>query len=447
MKLRPSSLVARLSRRLILLQVVALSLVVIVASIPEADRRGVPELDEEILAVIAANLVVEGDGLVLRDQAGLGLRVRNYAGFWFLAGDARGHRAEFGPVPEPVRPLFRDIGTVVHAEFYREGGGPEDSIIARRLDSPAGRITLVSGGGPTLDPITGRLHRIDLSNVLFLCILTIALALTIPWLLRRDLSGVSRVAEEAARIDIDQPGARLTEANVPPELQGMVGAMNAALSRLDEGMEKRKRFLATAAHELRTPIAILTMRIELLPPGSERGQLMLDVARLSLLANQLLDLERFDGGNVRLTRVDLNQLVGDAVMDIAPLAVASGADLSFDAPDKPVEILADGQAILRVVANLIQNAIAHGGGGVAIAVEVARPAELRVRDNGRGIAPEDRTQIFEPFFRRSSASGSGLGLHLVQEIVTRHGGTIQATEAVGGGAEFIVRFPAASAKT
>ncbi|HEY0275861.1 MAG TPA: histidine kinase dimerization/phospho-acceptor domain-containing protein [Paenirhodobacter sp.] len=117
-----------------------------------------------------------------------------------------------------------------------------------------------------------------------------------------------------------ESGTRLTEANVPPELQGMVGAVNAALTRLDEGMERRRRFLATAAHELRTPIAILTMRIELLPQGAERGQLMLDVARLSSLADQLLDLERLDGGSVRLVPVDLRQLARAALTDIAPLA-------------------------------------------------------------------------------------------------------------------------------
>ncbi|HEY0275862.1 MAG TPA: HAMP domain-containing sensor histidine kinase [Paenirhodobacter sp.] len=115
-------------------------------------------------------------------------------------------------------------------------------------------------------------------------------------------------------------------------------------------------------------------------------------------------------------------------------------------------IRADAQAILRVVTNLIQNAIAHGGPGVAVAVEVevevevevAQPAELRVRDNGPDIAAADRSQIFEPFFRRSGAPGSGLGLHLVQEIVTRHGGTTQVNQAPSGGAEFVVRFPPAA---
>lgn len=443
MKLRSGSLVARLSWRLILLQLLALTLVVLVASIPEPSRRGLAELDEDALAVIADNLSAEGDKLVVPPTPELLQSIAAYPDFWFLVGDASGRKGEYGPVPEHVRDIFDNIAAVAVARIYWNNPMPGDDLIAERLDSKIGTVTIMTGGGPTLNPVIGRLKQVNPYYLLLLVVLTAVMALAIPYLLRRDLSGVSRVADEAARIDIDQPGTRLTEANVPPELQGMVGAMNAALSRLDEGLEKRKRFLVTAAHELRTPVAILTIRIEMLPPGPTRAQLMLDVARLSSLADQLLDLERLDGGSARPTRVNLCALVGEAVTDIAPLAVASRADLSFDAPVDPIEILADGQSILRVVTNLIQNAIAHGGSGVAIAVEVVRPAELRVRDNGPGIAPGDRTQIFEPFFRRSNTTGSGLGLHLVQEIVTRHGGTIQANEAPGGGAEFIVRFPPA----
>ncbi len=443
MKLWSGSLIARLSWRLILLQVLALVLVVIVASIPEPDRRAVHELDEGVLETIAASLALDGERLLVREDAELAAVIAAYPGLWFLAGDAAERTVEFGPVPDRIRPAFDELGAVVDAEIYREGSGPDAGVIARRVESPAGRMTIVSGGGPTQYPVVSRLLRINPSYLLLLVALMTASALAIPYLLRRDLSGVARIADEAARIDIDRPGTRLTASNVPPELQGMVGAMNAALSRLDEGLERRGRFLATAAHELRTPIAILAMRVEMLPPGPARNQLLLDVARLSSLADQLLDLQRLDGDHVRFARMDLASLVGRAVADIAPLAVAAGAELSFDAPSGPVEIMADEQAILRVVTNLVQNALAHGGAGVVVGVSVDRPAEVRVRDNGPGIAAADRALIFEPFFRRSVAGASGLGLHLVQKIVTRHGGTIDANQAPGGGMEFVVRFPPA----
>ena len=454
MKLR-GSLFLRLSWRLILLQVTALALVVIVASIPESDRRGVKELDDDVLIAIAQSLVIRDDRLVLPDMAPVRAaeegdgEIWDYPDFWFIAADSEGRHLEYGPIPEAVRPLFADAGKVLHAEFYRTGNGPADGVVARQLRGPAGAFTIVSGGGPVLDQVLVRLQRIDPFNLVLLISLMIALALTIPWLLRRDLAGVGRVADEASRIDIDQPGTRLTVANVPSELQGMVGAMNAALTRLDEGLERRRRFLATAAHELRTPVAILSLRIETLPPDPVRRQLMLDVARLASLADRLLDLERLDSDGARLQWLDLGKLVADAVADIAPLAVATGADLAFEGADQPVGIMADPQAILRVVTNLVQNAIAHGGPGVAIIVQVVRPAEIRVRDNGPGIAAGELSQLFEPFSRRAGSGGSGLGLHLVQEIVLRHGGTIHVTDAPGGGAEFVVRLPpgrAASAK-
>lgn len=454
MKLR-GSLFLRLSWRLILLQVTALALVVLVASIPESDRQGVKELDDDVLIAIAQSLVIRGDRLVLPDMAPVRAaeegdgEIWDYPDFWFIAADSEGRQLEHGPIPEAVRPFFTNAGEVLHAEFYRTGDGPADGVVARQLRGPAGAFTIVSGGGPVLDQVLVRLQRIDPFNLVLLIILMIALALTIPWLLRRDLAGVGRVADEASRIDIDQPGTRLTVANVPSELQGMVRAMNAALTRLDEGLERRRRFLATAAHELRTPVAILSLRIETLPPDPVRRQLMLDVARLASLADQLLDLERLDSDGAHLQWLDLGKLVADAVADIAPLAVATGADLAFEGADQQVGIMADPQAILRVVTNLVQNAIAHGGPGVAIIVQVVRPAEIRVRDNGPGIAAGEISQLFEPFSRRAGSGGSGLGLHLVQEIVLRHGGTIHVTDAPGGGAEFVVRLPsgtAASAK-
>lgn len=444
------SLFARLSWRLILLQFLALTLVVIVASIPESDRRGVQELDDDVLVAIARNLVVRDDRLILPDISVVHATEERdgepwtYPDFWFIAADALQRRTEYGQIPEAVRPLFWDPAKLVHAEVYRDGGGPADGIVARQLQGPAGQFTIVTGGGPTLDPVLVRLQRIDPFNLFLLIVLMIALSLTIPWLLRRDLAGVARVADEASHIDIDQPGTRLTEANVPTELQGMVRAMNAALARLDQGIEQRKRFLATAAHELRTPVTILAMRIETLPPDALRRQLMLDVARLSSLADQLLDLERLDHDGAPARLLDLGALVAEAVTDIAPLAVALGADLSYEPPAAPVGVRADSQAILRVVSNLVQNAIVHGGPGVAISVGVNAPGDLRVRDNGPGIAAADRSQIFDPFLRRSDAAGAGLGLHLVQQIVTRHGGTIQLSQPQSGGAEFLIRLPPAA---
>ncbi|WP_112310297.1 sensor histidine kinase [Pseudogemmobacter bohemicus] len=442
MTARQGSLISRLSRRLILLQLLALMLVVAVASIPEPGRRGVYQLDEDVLTGIAANLMADGNRLYVPEHPDLLARIANWPDFWFMVSDSSGRRGEYGPVPDEVRRFFQDAGSLVEVEIYHDSDRATGSIIGSRMDTRVGTVTILTGGGPTLSPVIGRLKEIDPWYLAVLAIVITVLALGIPWLVRRDLAGVARVADEAARIDIDRPGTRLTEANVPPELQAMMRAMNAALTRLDEGMERRRRFLSTAAHELRTPVTVLMMRVELLPPGPERRQLMLDVARLSALAGQLLDLDRLDHDQTAHQRLDLAGLLRETMAEIAPLAVAARADLSLQLPPGPVTIMGDRQAMQRVVVNLVQNALAHGGEGVSVLVELLAPAVIRVSDTGPGIAEANRAQIFEPFFRHSKAPGSGLGLHLVQEIVQRHAGTITVGEGPGGGAEFVLRFPA-----
>lgn len=443
MSLFSESLVGRLSRRLIALQLLAVTLVAIFALIPSRmDQRGELQLDDEILGQIARNLADEGGVLSYHRDRALSAIIAEHPEFWFFVIDETSREVQHGPVPDRVRKLLDDFASSVRAEIRWKSTSPAINFIAERMASPIGTVVIASGGGPLHYPVADRFRTVYKYYLSLLALLTATAVLVIPWVLRKEFRGLARVAEEAQRIDIDQPGTRLSENDVPVEMQGMVQAVNAALSRLDEGIEQRRRFLAAAAHELRTPVAILSMRIEILPPGPERNRLMLDVARLASLADQLLDLERMESAQIRLVAVDLVDLVEQAAMDIAPLAVAYGAEISLEAPSDPVMVSADRQAMARVVTNLVQNAIAHGGAGTVIQLEVALPGELRVRDDGPGIAPADRARVFEPFIRQSSEStGAGLGLNLVKQIVTRHGGTVHATQSSLGGAEFIVRLP------
>lgn len=442
MRLLSGSLVARLSRRLIVLQLLTLTVFAIFAAIPPSDRRSGMELDDRVLDVIARNITGTSNGMDYEHDADLSALMTKYPNFWFYVRATEGLSVQYGPAPEQIRRMFDTIASATYAEIRWESSAPDLGVVARRMNSPAGLVSIVTGGGPAHHPFVDRLLTVSSYYPILLALMTAATALSIPVLLRKEFRGVARVADEAKRIDVDRRGARLTATDVPVEMQGLVRAVNLALSRLDEGLEKRQRFLAAAAHELRTPISILTTRIDLLPAGQDRNRLLLDVARLASLADQLLDLQRLDSDFTRQVPVDLSALVSEVTMDIAPLAIAAGAGISLDVPSGTVMIEADRHAIARVVTNLVQNAIVHGGSNATIEVEVARPAELRVRDNGPGIVHADRAQIFEPFFRRSAGgSGAGLGLNLVQEIVARHGGAVQVTDAPQGGAEFVVRFP------
>lgn len=244
-------------------------------------------------------------------------------------------------------------------------------------------------------------------------------------------------ADQARRIDIHQRGARLSVERIPLEVVPLVTAVNDALARLDQGYARHKRFVADAAHELRTPIAILNTRLESLPSGPDKTRLLEDAARLATLAEQLLDIQRLDRCGHPFTRIDLVAMAQSAAADLAPLAIAAGYELALDAPSSPIETIGDAAALERALTNLVQNAIQHGPRRGTIGIRVSKPACIEVTDEGAGIPRDQREQIFEPFYRLSPLDrGAGLGLNMVREIVLLHGGQVSVTDGADGGTCF-----------
>jgi len=259
----------------------------------------------------------------------------------------------------------------------------------------------------------------------FLAFTLLAALLAVPILVKRALAGLSHTTSVAASIDVDRRGQRLPLEDVPQELAPLVTAVNAALARLDHGYTQQRRFLADAAHELRTPIAILQTNLEALPSSPQQQKLLNDVGRLGNTAEQLLDLHRMDNRGLDLQEVDLVQICKTVAGDLAPNAIAAGYELSFSADRDRIVVPGDAGALERVVSNLVWNAIEHGGGQGAIRVIVAQPNIIEVADEGPGIPADQAEEIFEPFYRISpKRKGAGLGLNLVKEIVQRHGGQV-----------------------
>jgi signal transduction histidine kinase len=211
-------------------------------------------------------------------------------------------------------------------------------------------------------------------------------------------------------------------------------------------MDRQQRFMADAAHELRTPIAILQTRLELLPDTEQNSRVLLDVARLSSMADQLLDLQRMDLAAPNFQRVDLVDLASNVAGDLAPLAIAAGDEIVFESEVDRMQVLGDAGALSRAVTNLVQNAIAHGGENTKITIKVCQDGRLEVTDTGPGIEPSQREEIFEPFHRVVPLRhGAGLGLSLVRDIVQRHGGRVVARSGEEGGALFEIVLPLAPA--
>lgn len=385
------------------------------------------------------------EAVVRNDDGSLGLRPtsevaalrRAVPDLWFVVRDRQGHRQSEGVVPPEFAGLDGALDRIGQARLgWNIGDPPRPTARMRWVASPAGEIQIVTGSdGPLSAWLIGLSFGLLLLKDILPILLAMALATLVatPLVVRGALAGLDRAATQARRIDVGRHGVQLPLDGIPREAAPLVTAVNDALGRLDEGYERHRRFLTDAAHELRTPIAILGTRVASLPAGADKIRLQEDTARLSILAEQLLDLQRLDRGQATMTTVDLVALARHVVSDMAPLAFAAGYEMAFDA-DVVVTVSGDGPALERALTNLIQNAIDHGGRRGSIAVSVTTPATISVIDDGPGIPVEERERVFDPFHRlHPKGHGAGLGLHLVQEIMSLHGGRAVIAERSNGG--------------
>jgi two-component system sensor histidine kinase TctE len=212
------------------------------------------------------------------------------------------------------------------------------------------------------------------------------------------------------------------------------------LARLAHTIDAQKRFIADAAHQMKTPLAGMRMQSELAlrqvdPDEIHRSleQLAKSSESATRLVNQLLALARAENqphAGLALDPLDLSLLARAVVQDWVPASFAHEIDLGYEDPDGPVEILGNGMMLRELLSNLIDNALRYTPPGGSVTVRVrsdAGLALLEVEDTGPGIAPGERPRVFERFYRilGSSAPGSGLGLAIVREIAHQHGAEIE----------------------
>ena len=285
-----------------------------------------------------------------------------------------------------------------------------------------------------------------------------------------------RASDDLSPIDVHE---------VPEEVSPLVQAINDLLERQQSSLATQKRFLADAAHQLKTPLAGLRMQAELASREIDAGhgdpQLLraslLQMARASQRAahmvNQLLSMARADAraGVEARDRVDLEVLATDVVRDFVPRSLDAGIDLGFegaetgqdeDAPrPAPSEVLGHALLLREMVSNLVDNALHYTPRGGAVTVRVlpdpaAQAVVLQVEDSGPGIPASERELVFQPFYRAlgTTVDGSGLGLAIVAEIAQQHGTAVELDDArsaaqtppgEGPGARFTIRFRLAPA--
>ena len=251
----------------------------------------------------------------------------------------------------------------------------------------------------------------------------------------------------------------VSEEGLPWEARILVNRINDLLGRLEQTITAQRRFVADAAHQLRTPLAAVSLhaeRAQRSPDSESRNQalrgLQTSIVRAARITQQLLALAR-SGPEAALTRtlsrLDLTALARTAGENWIGPALARHIDFGFVAPEHPVMIQAHAGLLEELLNNLIDNALRYCPEGASVTVTVLAAAfpELSVTDDGPGIAESERERIFERFHRGATvdAEGCGLGLAIVREIATVHGATVKAQPGRDGrGTSFVVRFPRAA---
>lgn len=354
-----------------------------------------------------------------------------------------------------------EIGQVRIADARYHGEAIRLGALAKRLYDPSLRggdvvVILFAETTESRQRLTYDLFLATLRRQILLFVVGAAALLLA---LRSALRPLRELSDAVLRRD-EQDLTPVPDDNVPSEVRPVIAAINRHMERLSAMLAARRRFLTDAAHQLRTPLAVLTTQAEYGQrqdaPGEMRRSfagILQTVRGARRMVNQMLTLSHAEPANGLIQEqqpVDLVKLVRDVALELAPLALAQKQVLSFeDGAEQPV-ILSGNPALLReMVANLVDNAIRYtpAGGQIVVALERA-PGEVvfQVRDSGPGIPDAERSKVFQRFYRilgQRDTEGSGLGLAIAREISLAHGARIALGDAPEGGLAVSVAFPLA----
>lgn len=351
----------------------------------------------------------------------------------------------------------RDIAAPTFSE--RDALTIEGEVVPARMLAVAigdGRVLVV---GASLDDQRQTLDRLALT----LAVggpLALVLVVGVTWLLVGwTLRPVERIRERAAAISAGDPGRRLPVPGTRDELARLAETLNAMLERLQEAIERERRFVDDASHELRTPLANLKAELDLAlrrsrtPDELERAlrSASEEADRLARLADDLLVLARADRGRLPIRRepVDVARLVSGTVDSFAARALDRGVGIEVRVPDE-LRADVDELRMRQALGNLLDNGLRYVPAGGRVSVDAERrdgSLRLEVRDTGPGFPPGFLPVAFEAFARPDTArsrpeGGTGLGLAIVAAVAEAHGGTAEAGNLPGGGAVVVLSIPA-----
>ena len=324
-------------------------------------------------------------------------------------------------------------------EFIGAGAGRRAIVAAR---GPLGSTILVGRGDHDRDELVDSLFE-EGSEQLTVIVPFVLLGLVLIWLISGwSLRPIERASQEAARVGPQRPDMRISPSGLPREIQPLVEAVNGAVDRLSRAYATERRLTADAAHELRTPLAVLNLRLQRakLTGNTEWDAVERELAQMGRLVDQLLDLARKEAlarelPTEDLPVINLSRVVREAAAAVLPLMEATGRELYVDVPDS-VLVRGNSDDLRDMVRNLLENAVLHGRGRVSARIappeKNANRVAIEVADEGLGVPAGQEQAVFQRFRRLNvDTPGSGLGLAIVRHVARSHGGDAHFTPGIG----------------
>lgn len=269
---------------------------------------------------------------------------------------------------------------------------------------------------------------------------TLLIPLLTLFAVRRALNFLTRAARQAEAIDPGNPTQRVDLAGIPREATAFAVAINRLLERVSDLIRSRQIFTASAAHQLRTPLAAMMLELEKISDERARG-IEKDVGAMAETVDRLLTFVRLQAREAPdFVDFNIGTVVEDAVRGLRTWSAAHHHDIEMLAQE-PGNLLGDPVAVREALVNLVENAVKHTPQGTAIRVTAGPGCSAAVEDSGPGLPAGSSEHLFRPFERgNGSVEGTGLGLAIVRQAVDLHGGSVEVSRSRLGGAMFRLRF-------
>ena len=398
----------------------------VLAVLDDLSARSLQSQVRELVAAIRAGNT--GNVEVALPPAWREVYTRNGSGFQYAIYSA--DRRLLAASPNASQPLaMPPHGAVGKLQF---SGLPNERTVAFSQRADPDLTVVVARERIQEEALVDSLLGEQYEHVVVVLLPMVVLTTLVAWfVVGWSLRPLKRASTEAASILPGSTSARIGTEGLPEETRPLVEAMNGALDRLSAAYAAERRFAADAAHEMRTPLAVLYLRLQeaRLQDRPDWSAIELDMAHLRRLVNQLLELARKESNAVSEATsapmpVNMARLARETAALLLPLAEKERRELDVEAPEAA---MVDGHTedLRDMVRNLIENALVHGRGDVTISVREGDDVVVEVSDEGAGIAPELREAVFGRFYKVSGATpGAGLGLSIVRQVARTHGGEV-----------------------